>query len=534
MTGVYLTLLLSAIIALALVAKAVRVPYPVVFVIGGLALALVPHMPPVRLQPDLVFLLFLPALIFGDGWSTDARSFFRYLQPILLLAIGLVAATSVAVAFAARAIMGIPLALGFLLGAILSPTDAVATEEIAEEAGLPKRLAAIAGGESLVNDATGLVLYRFALVAVAGGAFSVPMAALQFVYVSAGGIVIGLAFAWVIAQATIWLRTRGLTDPVTAVAISLVAPYAVYVPADALGASGVLAALSGGIYLSSRSTEIFDPPSRIAAGSIWNFLFFAFNGAAFVLIGLQLPTIVQALREEHYSTLTVTVWAIAIAVVVMAARFAWVFPISRLRRAIDPRVRRREGPDPPWTWTFALSLAGMRGIVSLAAALSIPDRLAGGAPFPGRALILFVTFVVILVTLVGEGLTMPWFIRRFGVRETEDRSRGDALARVRMAEAARARMRALEPSFASTADWEVAGRITAAYEERVVHFSAHLDGSVSLPEDGAHHEIERRLRREAQQAERRELDALRTGGEITDEHYRTLQHELDLAESRVD
>jgi monovalent cation/hydrogen antiporter len=531
MTGAFLVSILAGIVALALLAKRLKVPYPVVFVLGGLVVATIPGIPTIALQPDLVFLLFLPALIFGDGWTTDYRSFKRYAQPIFMLAIGLVIFTSLAVAYTAHWLIGLPIALGFVLGGILSPTDAVATDAIAEEVGLPRRLMTLIGGESLINDATGLVIYRFALVAVATGAFSLLDATMRFVYVAGVGVAVGIVVGWLIAKITVAIRKAGLSDSLIAVSISLVAPFALYVPADLIGASGVLAALSGGIFLSRKSSQIFDAEGRIAAASVWNLLFFVFNGAAFLLIGLQLRTIVQGLRQ--YPLPTLIGWSLAIALVVIVVRYVWMFPATYLRRMVFPGVREREGPDPPWQWVFVLGTAGMRGIVSLAAALALPETLAPGVPFPQRDLILFVTFVVILVTLVGEGLAMPWLIRRWKIEDPEDDGRAAAAARVRVADAARAHLRSLEPSFESPAEWEVAGRLHADYEQRSAHFAEHVEGAEPA-DDARLHEIERRLRNEAYQAERRALGDLRRKGEVTDDVYRRIEWDLDLAESRME
>jgi Na+/H+ antiporter len=528
-TGAFLVSILAGIVGLALVAKKLRVPYPVVFVLGGLIVALIPGVPTIELQPDLVFLLFLPLLIFGDGWTTDYRSFKRYWQPIFSLAIGLVIFTSLVVAVTAHWLMGFPIALGFVLGAILSPTDAVAADAIAEDVGLPRRLMTLIGGESLVNDATGLVIYRFAVVAVATGAFSLFDATARFGYVIVVGVGVGLAIAWLNERLMLALRRAGLTDSLLAVSISLVTPFAAYVPADALGGSGVLAALSAGIFLSRRSLQIFDAESRIAAAAVWNLLFFVFNGAAFLLIGLQLRSIVRGLSA--YPLLTLIGWSLAIAVVVIVVRYVWIFPVAYGRRRLFPGIREREGPDPPWQWVFILSTSGMRGIVSLAAALALPETIAPGVPFPQRDLILFVTFVVILVTLVGQGLALPWLIRRLGISDFEDDGKAVAAARVRVAEAARDHLRSLEPSFASPAEWEVAGRLHADFEQRRAHYSAHLDG-IEPEEDALLHEIERRLRRETFDAERRALDQLRRTGAVTDDVYRHLQWDLDLGESR--
>lgn len=532
MTGAYLTALLATIVALALIAKQLRVPYPVVFVIGGLAIALIPGVPTVELRPDLVFLLFLPPLIFGDGWTTDYRSFVRYRRPIFALAIGLVFVTSVAVAFAAHWLIGLPLALGFVLGGILSPTDAVATDAIAEEVELPRRLTSIISGESLINDASGLVIYRFAVLAVATGAFSPAIAVAQFVYVVAAGVAIGLIGGWLVAKLMLAIRRKGLGDELIAVSISLVTPFALYVPADAIGASGVLAALSGGIYLSRKSWLIFDADSRIAAGSVWNLLFFVFNGAAFVLIGLQLRAIVRALPE--YSLPTLIGWGLAVWLLLIVVRYAWVYGVAFVTWRLFPQSRRGEGAPPTWQSLFVLSFAGMRGIVSLAAALAVPELMPSGAPFPDRPLILFITFVVILASLVGEGLVLPGMIRWFGATlgSDEDAERALAAARAQTAGAARERLRALEATFDSAAEWEVAGRLQAAYEDRETHYRAHADGSAS-GDDTQQHEIERRLRAEAHAAERRALLELRRTGAITNEAYRSLEWDLDLAESHL-
>jgi CPA1 family monovalent cation:H+ antiporter len=530
-TGAFLVSILAALVALALLAKKLRLPYPVVFVLGGLVLAIIPGVPTIELQPDLVFLLFLPALIFGDGWTTDYPSFKRYAQPIFMLAIGLVAFTSLAVAFVAHWMMGFPLALGFVLGAILSPTDAVATDAIAEEVGLPRQVLSIISGESLVNDASGLVIYRFAVAAVLTGAFSLLSAALTFVYVAVGGVAVGLAIAWAIARITLAIRSSGLSDSLIAVSISLVTPFALYVPAEAIHASGVLAAMSGGIYLSRKSAQIFDAEGRVAAAYVWNLLFFVFNGAAFVLIGLQLRTIVHGLGER--SLLTVIGWSLAIALVVVLVRYAWLFPATYGRRRLFPKIREREGPDPPWRWVFVVATAGMRGIVSLAAALALPETIAPGVRFPERDLILFVTFVVILVTLVGEGLALPWLIRRWNLHDTEDGGRVVAAARARLADAVREHLRALEPAFESTLEWEIAGRLHADYEQRSAHYAAHADG-LAPADDAVRHEVERRMRREVYAAERRTLHEMRRTGQVADDVYRELEWDVDVAESQLE
>lgn len=527
--GGLLTLLLTAIVALALLAKRLGIPYPIVLVVGGLVLALIPGMPTFELRPDLVFLLFLPALIFGDGWTTDYRAFKRFYQPIFMLAIGLVLFTSLAVAYVAHWMMGFPLALGLVLGAILSPTDAVATDAIAEEVGLPRRLQTIIGGESLVNDATGLVLYRFAVVAVATGTFSLVAATESFIYVALAGVAVGLAIAWLIAKIMIGIRRAGLSDELIAVSISLVTPFALYVPADAIGASGVVAAMTGGIYLSRKSTQIFDPDARIVTATVWNLLFFVFNGAAFVLIGLQLRSIVRALDQRSF--VEVTGWALAIAFVLIVVRIVWVFPGTYVRRWLFPKIREREGPDPPWTWVLVVGVAGMRGIVSLAAALALPFRDVQGHPFPGRDAITFVTFVVIFVTLVGQGLSLLPLLRWLKLSGDGDGEEREIQVRTAALEAGLTKIAELERKHREPYEREVLLRLRNEYETRIEHFRHHgvTDAGTENPES----QFDHLAQTAAIHAERSAIMRLRDQGKIPDDIFRTVQYDMDLAESRL-
>ena len=529
MNEISMLLILALIAVLAVIAKGTRQPYPIVFLIGGIALAFVPGMPAITLAPDLVFLVFLPPLIFGDAFVTDWRQFKRYLQPITLLATVLVVATSVSVAFVAHWVIGLPLDVGFVLGAILSPTDTIATDAIAEETGLPRRLQTILGGESLINDATGLVLYKFAVASVIVGSFSFGTALLQFVYVAAVGIGIGIGGGFLAYKITRFLFEKALTDDVIAVTISLVLPFLVYLAADRLGASGVLAAATGGMMLGRKGGGMYTPEARIVARGVWNTMFFVFNGALFIILGLQLRSIFAELSIFPAGTLLQ--YALVITATVIGVRFLWVFG-SRLRARIQAKAMEREAGLPPKSASFVLAWAGMRGIVSLAAALSIPETVAAGAPFPARDLILFITFAVILVTLLGQGLTLPWFIRRFGLVDLEPADASGALARVRLSEAALGRLIELEATFQSTTQWEIAGRLRAKYEEQMMHFRLHVEGSTD-EHDHIEHEVERTLVRETINAERAALTDMRHAGEISDETFRRVQYDIDLAESRL-
>jgi Na+/H+ antiporter len=529
MNEINMFLILALIAVLAVIAKGTRQPYPIVFLIGGIALAFVPGMPAIKLAPDLVFLVFLPPLIFGDAYVTDWRQFKRYIQPIAMLATVLVVATSVSVAFVAHWVIGLPLDVGFVLGAILSPTDTIATDAIAEETGLPRRLQTILGGESLINDATGLVLYKFAVASVIIGSFSFGTALLQFAYVAAVGIGIGIGGGFLAYKITRFLYEKDLTDDVITVTITLVTPFLVYLAADRLGASGVLAAATGGMMLGRKGGGMYTPEARIVGRSVWNTLFFVFNGALFIILGLQLRSIFAQL--SIFPTATLAQYALVIAATVIGVRFLWVFG-SRLCARFQAKAMEREAGLPPRSGSFVLAWAGMRGIVSLAAALSIPETVAAGAPFPARDLILFITFAVILVTLLGQGLTLPWFIRRFGVVDLEPADASGALARVRLSEAALGRLIELEATFQSTTQWEVAGRLRAKYEDQMTHFRLHLDGSTD-ERDHIEHELERTLVRETINAERAALAEMRHAGEISDEAFRRVQYDIDLAESRL-
>jgi CPA1 family monovalent cation:H+ antiporter len=462
---------------------------------------------------------------------TDWRDFKRYIRPITLLATGLVVATSVTVAFVAHWLIGLPLAVGFVLGAILSPTDTVATDAIAEETGLPRRIEVILGGESLVNDATGLVLFKFAVGAVLAGTFSLGFAIAQFAYVAIVGIAIGIVLGEVIHRYGRFVYDRGLTDDAITTVMTLASPYIVYLAANSVGASGVLAAAAGGIYVSRKGGGFYTAESRIIGRGVWNTMFFVFNGTLFIILGLQLRTILSEL--QIFPAATLVFYGGTIALTVIVSRVVWVIILARARQVFDRRIVEREGPNAPFSWTLVLGWAGMRGIVSLAAALSIPETVAPGVPFPARDLIQFITFVTILVTLIGQGLTLPLIIRAFNVRDHDLSDEAVERARLRIAEAGLKRLESLEPSFVSPAHWEIAGKLRGRYEEQMLHYRAHVDGSLDEG-DGLRHELKRTMIREVLTAERRTLAELRLLGDINDTTYRRLQYDIDLEESRLE
>lgn len=519
--------LLVAVTALTSVARGINIPYPILLVLGGLALGFVPGLPHIDLEPDLVFLLFLPPLLFVAGFYSSIRDLRQNARPIAQLAAGLVVFTSCLVAVVAHMLMPeLGWAAAFALGGIVSPTDAVAATAIAQRLGAPRRIVTILEGESLVNDATGLVIYRAAVAAAVTGAFSLGETGVRFAAMAVGGVVVGLIVGWIVAWA--WAR---LHDYTTTIAISLLVPFASYIPAEELGLSGVLAAVTAGVYLGRRSSRLQDPETgsnaRLQGGAIWEMLAFLFNGLVFLLIGLQLPGIVGRLGNR-------SIWeliglGVILSLTVILARLVWVFPNTYLPRMLNRALRERD-PSPPWTWPLVLSWAGMRGVVSLAAALALPLQTADGSPFPGRDLIIFLTFVVILVTLVGQGLTLPWLIRRLCVRDDGAAGVEEAVARAAASEAAVARIEALGEEWPTHK--ELIDNLRAQYGHRSRHVGPQ-DGEV----DGeAEQELleHRMIRHEVIDAEREAVIGLRDSGVINDEVLRRIERELDLEEIRME
>ncbi len=518
--------MLVLIAAFAVVARWLRQPYPIVFVIGGGLLALVPGLPRIELRPDLVFLLFLPPLLYGGGFETEWRDFRRYVTPIIALAVGLVAVTTVVVAIVAHAVIGLPIAAAFVLGAVVSPPDAVATEAIAAELPLPRALKTILSGESLINDATALVIYRFAVTAVASGTFAWWAAGWQFVYVSIAGVAVGAGAMWLIAALLIFLRRRHLADETVCVLFSLITPFVVYVGAESIHASGVLAAVTAGVVTAQKASRLFNHDARIAAFGVWTVLTFALNGVLFMLIGLQLRWIIGALHG--YSPATLLGYGALISVTVIAIRFAWVYPIVWLRLKFAPRYGALDEAKPSPRVVFILAWAGMRGIVTLATALAIPTTVGGGGSFPDRDLLLFLAFCVIVATLVGQGLTLPFFIRAIPP-VTEDAQALLAQARAQLAQAALAALVEREATFETPAQWEIAGRLREIYERHIAFDTLLVDRGRRI----ASNEFARELHSAAIRAEREALAQLRRGGGIRDDVYRDLEWDLDLVESRL-
>ena len=519
-------ILLIAATALAILARRLGIPYPILLVIGGLVLGLVPGLPRVELEPDLVFLLFLPPILFGAGYFTSIRDFKANLRPIGLLAVGLVLVTTTVVAVVAQALIpGLGWAAAFALGAIVAPPDAVAATAVFQRLGVPRRVVTILEGESLINDATALVAYRFAVVAAATGAFSIVNAGFSLVLVAAGGIVLGLVVGWVVSRIT-----EQVDDPVFSVVITFLAPVAAYLPAEELGLSGVLATVAAGIYLGRHAPRRMSSEVRIAGAAAWQVLLFLINGAVFILIGFQLPAVLEELSGRPAEELIRL--AVAISATVILVRIAWVFPATYVPRWLSAKIRERD-PYPRPRNVFLVSWAGMRGVVSLAAALALPRTLPDGSPFPERELLIFLTFAVILATLVGQGLTLPLVIRRLGIAGDGGDVHEEAHARIYLAEAAVASIERLAQEWPT--HLELIDALRAQYAHRAEHLGAHGDED-GEPTDEAERELleHRQIRLAVIEAEREALLRLRESGGVTDDVFRRVERDLDLEELRME
>jgi Na+/H+ antiporter len=511
---------------LLLAAERTQIPYPILLTVGGTALAFVPGVDELVLDPDVILVAFLPPLLYGAAFFTSIQDLRANYKPIGLLAVGLVTATTITVAAVAHAVVGLPWTAAFVLGAVVSPTDPVAAAEIAVRSHAPRRLVTIVEGESLINDSTGLIAYKFAIAAVLSGTFSITSALGDFVLSAAGGIALGLVIAYAIAE----LRRR-LDDAPTETAISLLTPYMAYLPAEALGISAVLAAVSAGLYLGWRSPELVTPSTRIQITGFWEILTFGLNAALFVLIGLQLRTVIDGLGA--YSTGQLAGYAAAVVGTVIATRMAFLFPFNILSGLLVKRLPRRTGEPPPdFRLTALLGWSGMRGAVSLAVALAIPLTTDAGDPFPGRDLIIFLAYSVILVTVVGQGLTLGRLIELAGVYDDEETvAEQEARARIAASQAAIDRLTELEVE-----EWvreASAQRMRQSYEFRIRRFESRLDED----DDG---EIEegsqayQRLRRKVLEAERAEIVRQRNRGDITDEIMRRIERDIDLEDARLE
>ncbi len=515
-------LLLFFIVAFGILARKVGTPYPIIMVLGGLLLSFVPAIPDFTLNPDLIFLVVLPPLLYSSAWTTSWRDFRYNIVTISLLAFGLVAFTVIGVALAApRVFPGFDWRLGLVLGAIVAPTDAIAATSIARRIGLPGRIVDILEGESLINDATGLLALEFAIgILVHQRIPTLAGGLLTLAWLTVGGIAIGLAIGWFVDH-----FERRIDDGPIEVAISILVPYAAYLAAQAVHASGVLAVVSCGLFVSRRSARLFSPSVRLGLWSFWQSFTFILNGLVFVLIGLQFPSVRASINSYRHSTLLL--YAAMFSVLLILLRLAWVFPGARLSYWIRTRFMHQIESPPQARQVFVVGWTGMRGVVSLAAALALPTVLRDGSPFPRRSMIVFLTFCVIFVTLVLQGLTLPPLIRLLGLAGGAGPDCEELEARRIVTQAA---LSHLEGASARDTDPsnEVYEDLTHHYRERLS--SLKIDTS---PGEVNHHERHLELSLEALRVERETAIRLRNEGRINDFVLRRIERELDLSESML-
>jgi monovalent cation/hydrogen antiporter len=514
--------LLLAVAVFGTAARVVGIPYPIVLVIGGLLLGALP-LPHVELEPDLVLVIFLPPLLYAAAFFANLRDLRADMRSIGLAAIVLVLVTTVVVAVVARAVVpGIPWAAAFTLGAIVAPTDPIAATTIARRLGVPRRIVTLLEGEGLLNDGTALVAYKVAISAV-GGSFSAAAAGLDFLWGASGGIAIGLAAGWIITEVR-----RRIDDVVIETTISLLSGYAGYVPAERLGCSGVLAAVTTGIYVGFRAPDISSASQRLAGAALWNVLQFLLNALLFVLIGLQLPAIVDGLQGRSAATLAGQAAAVTGAVVL--TRILWSNTAPYVVRALDRRSSQR-ARRVGWRPRMVSAWSGMRGAVSLAAALALaPD-------FPERDLILFLTYAVILVTLVVQGLTLPWLIRRLDVHDDGAEQREELLGRRRATDAALIRLDEL--AMQSWTRDDTLDRMRGLYDYRRRRLAARAgesDDGDDVDSDGYEARSYRyqKMVREVLAAQHAAIVELRNRGEISNEVMHRLEREIDLERERLE
>jgi CPA1 family monovalent cation:H+ antiporter len=510
--------LLFAVVLFTTVARRLRLPYPSLLALGGLLMALVPGLPRMELAPDVVLLVFLPPLLFGAGWRISWRDLVEHLRPITVLAVGLVLFTTVGVGVAAHALdPALPLGAALVLGAIVSPTDPLAASAVARQVQLPRPIITILEGESLANDATGLVVYRIAVAAMATGSFSMWDGVARFVLLASGGVAIGLVIGVVSVQ-----LQRLVDDPPIAFALQLLTGYAAYLSAERVGFSGVFAAASAGILCGHYWSYALGARSRLQAVAVWDTLDFLLNAVLFLLLGLQLPVVLAEAGDSNLGRLALS--GLGVSLLAIALRMGWMFAgalLSRLRPSDGREDRRLRAANV----IALLGWSGMRGVLSLATALAVPRTTHAGTPFPGRATILFYAFCVIGVTLIVQGLPLPYVIRWLRIARDEPRYEEERLARIRTARAARDRLEQLIAD-GDELTRELGAELRARYQRLLEQLEAEAAA-------GSNRRIQAeivRLRRELTQAQRRALLDVHHRGLIDDETFRRIERELDLEE----
>jgi CPA1 family monovalent cation:H+ antiporter len=521
-----LLLLLVVTAGVGFAAKRLQIPASILLVLTGVVLALVPGLPALQLAPELVLLLVLPLVVYASAVAMSWREFRFNLRPISMLAVGCVVFTTLAAAAATHWLLGLPWPVGFVLGAIISPPDALAPLSVARRMQLPRRILVILEGEGLANDATALILYRFAVVAVSIGAFSLGRAVGMFFVILAGEVLWGIGVGWVMLRLRRWVD-----DPRIEITLSIMTPFLAFWPPEYLGGSGVLATVTAGLYISWNGLRLISSATRLQGVFFWDLLIYLIEGMVFLVTGLQARTLIAGIRGYSIGELAGSAAIVSAAVIL--ARFVWMYPATYLPRWLSARIRSRD-PAPPWQWPFALAFTGVRGIVSLAAALALPLATDSGMPFPNRNLILFLTFCVILVTLVGQGLTLPVVMRRLGLARAGYHERhadreAELAARRLAVEAAMARLEQLagERGIAE----EIISPLRASHRERLRHLQDRSN------RDDAHRrrtELHEQIESQLVSAERDRINELYRSGELKDEARRRIERELDLREAQLE
>jgi Na+/H+ antiporter len=516
-------ILLAVLAGTALLARRINVAPAILLLLAGIALAFVPGMPSLELPPELVLLVVLPPLIYSASVAMSWREFKYNLRPIILLSVGCVIFTAFAVAAATHYLIGLPWSIGFLLGAIVAPPDVVAPLAIARKLGLPRRILVVLEGEGLANDATALILYRFAVVAISTGAFSLPKAAGTFAVIIVGEMLFGAAVGWL----SLRMRHRA-RDPQVEITLSLITPYVAFWVPQHLGGSGVIATVACGLYMSWNGPLLISSATRLQGIFFWDLVIYLIEGLLFLLTGFQMRSLFD--KSKAFPLDDILIATALVTIMVIVARFAWVYPATYLPRILSKRLRERD-PSPPWQWAFVLSFTGVRGAVSLAAALALPYALPSGEGFPYRDLILFVAFGVIFITLVGLGLGLPLVVRWLGLVQA---GRAERLAERESEIAARreALGAALKSLDAITDDRELSDEVIkllrARHEIRANQLPHSLDPDAQeISAEGTE------LTRELIAAERKFIHVLLRDGKITDEIRRRIERDLDLEEASL-
>lgn len=507
----------------ALWARRWHVPHSILLVLLGLTLSFLPGMPRLELDPGLVLTLVLPPLLYNAGVGMSWRGFKANLRPILLLAVGAVIFTAACVAALTHYLFNLPWAVGFVLGAVVSPPDAVAPMAIARRFSIPERILTILEGEGLVNDATALILFSFAVAAVTGGKdFSLGEAGLTFGAIVAGEILWGLFIGWGGLVLRRWAKETRVE-----IIFALLTPFAAFWVPESLGGSGVLAAVVCGLYVSWNGPRFISPATRLQGFFVWDLATYLIEGVIFLLTGLQARVVAEGLNMGEWARLAFTAGTVCATIILV--RFVWVFAATYLPRLLWPPLARKN-PPPPWRWIFVIGFTGIRGVVSLAAALSIP-LFAGDAPFPERGLLLMVTFAVILVTLVGQGLTLPLVIEKLcltadGKRESDEAKRREIAARLASINAALARLDSLEGAVSSSA---TVAALRRRHEDRRAYFIAACQDIYAGETAGTSSNLQLQF----VEAERASIAEIYARGDIDDDARRRIERELDLEDSRL-